>query len=107
VSRGWRHYFRFALWSAWLTALWAFLSLYLFHSPVLLPHAIELSVLLSAAAAFVGGCLRLAAKVSARAMTGDCTTRTGRHKGLPVQGPRPVLSATVLHTRGSIVPPIL
>lgn len=42
---------------AWLTALWAMVSLYFFHSGTHLPHVIEMAVMLSAAASFVGGCV--------------------------------------------------
>jgi hypothetical protein len=54
---GRRHYFQIALWAAWLTVLWALLSLYMFHSSLRLPHAVQLAALGSAAGAFVGGCL--------------------------------------------------
>jgi Na+/proline symporter len=44
---------------AWLTALWALVSLYFFKSGTPLPHVIDLAVMLSAAASMVGGCVGL------------------------------------------------
>ena len=42
---------------AWLAVFWALVSLYVFHVGTPLPHFIDIAVMGSAAASFVGGCL--------------------------------------------------
>jgi Na+/proline symporter len=60
---------------AWLTVLWALMSLYFFQSGTPLPHVIDLAVMLSAAASMVGGCvgvlyLAIAARSTPTMMSG-------------------------------------
>ncbi len=45
------------LWLAWAAVAWALVSYGLFHASFRIPHVIEIAATMSAAAAFVGGCL--------------------------------------------------